>query len=210
VLAQVAEGLARRPASAGAPMGLARLRGGLLLPYHLGRATTYCALGAAAGGASAFVVRSSGFSWVLAAFLVAAAVLFLVQGLRGLGLWFGGGTRAGGVAGWVGLQLARRLGPLFRNPVGPAGYLLGVALGFLPCGFLYAALATAAGSGGALAGGLAMAAFVAGTVPPLVVVGTLGAAAGAGWTGVMRALAPALYLVNGGLLLLAAWHAAAG
>jgi uncharacterized protein len=43
--------------------------------------------------------------------------------------------------------LARFVQPLFADPRGFRGWALGLALGFLPCGFLYSALAAAAGSG---------------------------------------------------------------
>ena len=44
---------------------------------------------------------------------------------------------------------------------------LGLLLSALPCGLLYAALAAAAASGSALAGGLALLAFVDRTMPAL-------------------------------------------
>jgi sulfite exporter TauE/SafE len=43
--------------------------------------------------------------------------------------------------------------------------------GFLPCGWLWAFVVTAAGTGGALKGAAVMTAFWAGTVPALVAVG---------------------------------------
>ena len=64
---------------------------------------------------------------------------------------------------------------------GDNGYLLGLALGFLPCGFLYAALATSAASGSPLWGALAMLAFGAGTAPALVALGVVGQVAGRRW-----------------------------
>ena len=60
---------------------------------------------------------------------------------------------------------------LLAAPTGWRGVRLGLLLSALPCGLLYAALAAAAGAGSALAGGLAMFAFVLGTVPALVAVG---------------------------------------
>jgi sulfite exporter TauE/SafE len=69
-------------------------------------------------------------------------------------------------------QVAR---DLMADPRGWRGYALGVALGFLPCGFLYAALAAASAAGGAAAGAVAMAAFALGTAPGLAVAGWAGA-----------------------------------
>ena len=54
------------------------------------------------------------------------------------------------------------------------GYPLGLILGFLPCGLIYAALAASAGTGSAFSGAIAMAAFGLGTVPGLVAVGFAG------------------------------------
>ena len=81
-------------------------------------------------------------------------------------------------------------------PTGPAAYLLGLALGLLPCGFLYAALVVAAASGGGGFGALAMLAFGAGTVPGLVAVGL----AGRGLHRAIAAIAPVLMLCNAALL----------
>ena len=97
-------------------------------------------------------------------------------------------------------RLTDRLG---RTGLG-GGYLLGVALGFLPCGFLYAALAAAAASASAPGGALAMLAFGLGTIPALVVVGIAGQTAGQRWQRGMAMIAPVVLLANAVLLLLLA------
>jgi hypothetical protein len=51
-------------------------------------------------------------------------------------------------------------------------FLLGLMLGFLPCGLSYAAFARALPSGGAAAGGALAAAFALGTLPGLLLIGT--------------------------------------
>ena len=187
-----------------------RLSGGLLLPYHLGRATTYVLLGALAGGLGRAVLALTQFRWVLAAFLMLAALLFAAQAIPALKarLLPGSSSLLGGGAGRL---LGRVAGPLLRRPGGggPRGYALGVALGFLPCGFLYAALAAAAGTGGAPAGALAMAGFVLGTVPILVAVGASGAAAAQRWRRAASVVATPLLLLNAALLVAAAIRTAA-
>src|SRR5204863_2024715 len=80
------------------------------------------------------------------------------------------------------------------------GLLLGLALGFLPCGFLYAALAAASASGGPAAGALAMVTFGLGTVPSLVAVGIAGQAVGRRWHRAAASVAPAVMLLNAVLL----------
>lgn len=85
-----------------------------------------------------------------------------------------------------------------------SGIRLGLLLGFLPCGFLYAALAAAASSQDGLTGALGMAAFGAGTVPALLVVGLVGHAAGRRWQAAIASVAPFLLVVNAALLTLLA------
>lgn len=102
----------------------------------------------------------------------------------------------------------RLLDVLFRNPVGWRGWVLGMCLGFLPCGFLYAALAVAASSSSALNGAMAMASFTAGTALPLMAVGLVGHVAGTRWKNLTIRSAPWLLTANAGMLLLMAWKAA--
>ncbi len=177
-------------------LGIERLKGLLLAPYHLGRATSYVALGAAFGAIGGAVASLPGLRQLLAVFLVVAAVLFVLQA-------FGRAPAAGGALGaWIG----SRVRPLLAAPTGLRGYALGVALGFLPCGFLYGAFAAAAGSGDALRGAAAMSGFVAGTLPALLVVQVAGAMAARRWRAALGALAPLLMLFNAAALLMIAWR----
>ncbi len=175
---------------------LQRLGGAALAPYHLGRATTYAALGAAAGGLAGVVADLPAFRWLLALMLALASGFFLAQAFGRAGAW---------LERWLprppATALAGATRPLAADPRGLRGYGLGVALGFLPCGLLYGALAAAAGAGSAAAGALAMLAFTAGTVPALVAVGWLGAFAAKRFARATVALAPALMLLNAAILL---------
>jgi sulfite exporter TauE/SafE len=138
-----------------------RLTGALLVPYHLGRFTTYTALGALAGGATAVFASLEMFGWLSAILLIVAAGLLAAQAL-------GMAVNAASPATTL---LARLAGPLSASRTALARYGLGVILGFLPCGLLYAALAAAAGTGSVVSGAIAMACFALGTVPALVAVG---------------------------------------
>ena len=138
-----------------------RLTGALLVPYHLGRFTTYTALGALAGGATAVFASLEVFGLLSAILLAAAAVLLAAQA-------FGMVVNAASPATNL---VARLAGPLSASRSAGARYGLGVVLGLLPCGLLYAALAAAAGTGSVLSGAIAMACFALGTVPALVAVG---------------------------------------
>lgn len=190
VLAQTASGAGEGPM-------LRRLGAGALPAYHLGRLTTYVALGALAGGLGGAALERTGLRWVLAGLLGLAAILFLLQGLKGV-------VAPGKFGAALATRYAGIVAPLLRqarpDPSPFGSYRLGVALGCLPCGFLYAALAAAAATGGALAGGMAMAAFALGTVPSLAAVGVVGAFAAERWRSLARVLASPLFLVNAATL----------
>lgn len=173
-----------------------RLKGGLLLPYHLGRATTYAALGALAAGLFGLMPDPRVAGIVGAALLVLAAIGFVGYALPRLGLRL---PLAASPA-WAGL-VERVAKPLFARPVGARGYLLGVALGFIPCGLVYAALAAAASSGSALAGFAGMLGFALGTMPALIGVGIMGGWAAARFRSASGKILPLLYLANAAFLL---------
>lgn len=204
VLGQVADRLAALPAARICER--TRLSSALLLPYHAGRLTTYAGLGALAASLGAAAGRQPWFGALSAALLLTGALLFLLH-----------------AAGRLWPSLRRGLPALERAPRGWAklfgaatrridrtrwsgGLLLGLALGFLPCGLIYAALAIAAAAGDAAHGALAMLAFGLGTVPTLVSVGLAGHLAGRRWYRLPQRLAPAIMLGNAALLLLLAWE----
>ncbi|HTI81678.1 MAG TPA: sulfite exporter TauE/SafE family protein [Acetobacteraceae bacterium] len=186
VLGQVADGLARMPAARLCEWR--RITNGALLPYHLGRLTTYAGLGALAGFGAG---RLPWFGTISAALLLLGATLFLLH----VGRILPGLERAPATWNLFVTCVARRAG---------GGYPLGIALGFLPCGFLYAALATAASSGNPLLGAAAMLAFGLGTAPALIAVGIAGQAAGRRWQRGIAIAAPTVMVLNATLLLVLA------
>ncbi len=203
VLSQVTSRLEGVPASSMSEFS--RLKGAALAPYHLGRLTTYSALGAAAALLSGGIIQVSGFKYLATALLVFAGLFFLGYAAKMLGLGlpgFGSSGKLGPLAGAVS-SLAR---PLFSRPLGWRGYLLGMALGFIPCGLLYGALAAASSTADPLAGFMAMAAFSMGTMPALLVVGISGHVALGRWRSTLTWIAPILLIVNGGFLLIMAWR----
>lgn len=175
-----------------------RLTGAALAPYHLGRLTTYAVLGAIAGGLADTAMRLTGYTWLSSGLLLIAAAIFAGYALGRLTGWSAGGKASG--ASPFAETIGRVARPLFARPTGMRGYGLGVALGFLPCGLLYAALSAAAASGGAFAGGAAMAAFALGTIPALFAVGFASRVAGQQWRGLATRALPVILLINAATL----------
>ena len=136
--------------------------------YNLGRISTYTVLGALAGllGASLDLVAVRNLSlW----FLAVANLLVICIGI--------GSIFALSLINLASLDTAGArsfTAPLRWALAGEGasrGYPLGLILGFLPCGLVYAPLAVAAGSGEILKGASIMAAMGFGTLPVLLLFG---------------------------------------
>lgn len=139
--------------------------------YHGGRLVSYLLLGLAAGALGAALDLGGMFFGLQRVALASAGVLMILAGLVLLGRQ--AGLRVKSVAPPRRLQeLLRRMQTLaLRQQPQKRALLVGLFSTFLPCGWLYAFVVVAAGTGSALGGVVAMAAFWAGTVPVLAVVG---------------------------------------
>lgn len=184
----LAVGLPARGASAG-------VRLVHVVTYHMGRIATYALLGLVAGAAGS-AIALAGLGRVLA---VAGGVLLVAAALGpGLlrrqyswtGAWIGAAARAGALArGWqAGHPLAGRFGA-------------GLANGLLPCGLVYAALATALASGSVGGAVLTMTAFGAGTVPALAALSLSAAHLSIEWRRRLSRVAPIGLAIVGVLLI---------
>lgn len=166
--------------------GWSRMRAAALPGYHIGRAITYAAFGMIAGGAAEGFARVTELGWPRALFVGVAAVLLVVGSL-------GGGARLHlpGTQGMVGRMAGLVPGPGFAGDL-----MTGVALGFLPCGLVLAALTASVSAGGAREGALSMATFALGTAVPLVLLGGAGAVAARRWRERLRRMTLPLLALN--------------
>ncbi|MFC4349483.1 sulfite exporter TauE/SafE family protein [Kordiimonas lipolytica] len=159
---------------------LKRAAGGLLLPYHLGRMTTYMILGTLAASLSGYLFEIPVQRTITVSLLCLAAVLFLAAAFPGMK------TRVwppvlGRFLGRMGAMVGRAARPFFEAPSVFHRYALGVILGFLPCGLLAAALTAVAATAEPLAAAMAMGAFCVGTMPALFLIGSGGRFARKRW-----------------------------
>lgn len=144
------------------------------LAYHAGRILTYSVLGVLAGIAGAMlglVGRLAGFSHILG---LVVGGLMIVAGISLFGL-----IPANVLQGKllrIPSSFFRRVARLLSAPGPKNRFLLGLALGFLPCGLIYAALLKAMSAGSAVAGAFSMLAFGLGTSLALLVLGMFSSA----------------------------------
>jgi uncharacterized protein len=134
------------------------------LAYGLGRLAAYLGLGVVAGALGAAVDLAGDLAAVgRLAMLVAGAAMLVWGGLalaRALGWRRGGGGSAGATRPM--LLAIRRRRPAVR------GALVGLLTAALPCGWLYAFVVVAAGTGSPPGGAAVMAVFWLGGVPALL------------------------------------------
>jgi sulfite exporter TauE/SafE len=148
--------------------------------YHLGRITTYTAVGAIMGGLGQMLAGAAtgGSAGSLGGVALIKAVLWLVAAAL---LMLFGVTRLGVIRepGWLTALSPERI-PGFKgalkgateHPGTAVFYFLGMILGFLPCGLSYGAFAQALGTGNAAQGTLLVLSFSVGTMPGLILLGT--------------------------------------
>jgi sulfite exporter TauE/SafE len=140
--------------------------------YSGGRLITYAVFGLAAGAVGAALDLAGSLAGLQRVAAIVAGVAMIVWGLlallqvRGVRV-FSHGSGDGRFARLFrkGFSLVSDKPPVARAAV------VGLLSGFLPCGWLWAFVVTAAGTGSALAGAAVMTAFWAGTVPALLAVG---------------------------------------
>ena len=154
----------------------ARRRGGRALAhaaYSAGRLLAYAALGAIAGALGGALDLAGALVGVQRVATLLAGILIVLWGAAALVEALGGHfPRLGSphTLGWVlggGMRLVAAWPPSART------FVTGLLAAVLPCGWLWAFVVTAGGTGSASAGALVMAVFWAGTLPMLAGVGLL-------------------------------------
>ena len=144
----------------------------LLLPYHFGRLTTYIFLGVLATIIATPITAIPALQIISPILLIIAGVIFIASAFsivlprKILSLNFG----LCGAPNWI-IQKITLLLP--QNSL-LNGYLLGIILGFLPCGLVYAAIIAVAATSDILLAFLGMAAFALGTMPVLMIISASG------------------------------------
>lgn len=138
------------------------------LVYSAGRVFTYAFLGAV-GGFIGIYLSQYGTTLVSAqrVFSMLAGLIMILVGASVLGLFRLGWFRSIGLS-----ELAAPMFARFLNTRGWGGFFLaGLANGFLPCGLVYAILATAVAAQDMGKGAIIMVAFGTGTIPAMVAIG---------------------------------------
>jgi sulfite exporter TauE/SafE len=169
------------------------------LSYNAGRITIYMLLGAlagAAGGGIGMLGRMAGLASGARIFAGACMILAAVFMI--------GFTPSNGLVNiqrhGITARFSRLIGRLLLAP--GRKFRLGLMLGFLPCGLIYAALLKAMESASAISGALNMLAFGLGTMVALLAVGMASSFAGARWRGRWTNRLAAASIAAAGLLFL--------
>jgi sulfite exporter TauE/SafE len=156
--------------AAGSPGGRPNGLGGHAA-YNAGRLVSYLTLGALAGALGAAFDRAGALAGVSRLAAIVAGSLMVAWGaatilaLRGIRVPL---PRAGGA---VQRHFAGVLATLRGRPVAVRAAATGLLTTLLPCGWLYAFVATAGGSGSPVGGALVMLFFWAGTLPVMLTLG---------------------------------------
>ena len=158
------------------------------LLYNTGRLTTYCFFGGLAGALGQVICTQKGAE--VAPLLngsldVAQRSLAIVAGLLMIAMasQFFGVLRVSHrlKIGFASSSFAMSLRTLLTARSRAAPLAFGVINGFLPCPLVYAFIAQAASTAGALSGFLVMAAFGLGTFPAMLMMGGVGWAVAPAW-----------------------------
>lgn len=179
---------------------IGRLSSILLLPYHFGRLTTYVALGVLANLFLSYAFPVSFARQAISSVLLGlAGLIFLVQSIPFLAGYFPFLLRFHlplplGAIQRISARLLEKNSPISL-------YLVGIILGFIPCGLVMGALLAVATLDDPIKAALGMAAFAAGTIPSLILVAVGGKALATKWPTKFALLSQWVIVLNGIVLI---------
>ena len=167
--------------------------------YNVGRLLAYVSLGLAAGALGLGVEAAGARAGIQQGAAIVAGLLMIAWGAHAL--LAAGGVRVAGPA--VPLSLQQAMGRVVlsvrTSPPVARAFVTGLATALLPCGWLWAFVITAAGTGTPLAAAGMMAVFWTGTLPMMLAVGA-GARRLSGRFGARLPIASAVVVIVLGVL----------
>lgn len=139
--------------------------------YSAGRLAAYAALGAFAGAFGSLIDRTAAWAGITRAAAIVSGAVIALWGLHAFLTAIG--ARVGRLEPPAIFRrlLGRAMGTAAGRPPLARAAILGIGTALLPCGWLYAFVATAAGTASAFLGALVMAVFWAGTLPAMLAFG---------------------------------------
>ena len=139
--------------------------------YNLGRLGSYAMLGLLAGAAGAGLDRAGAVAGSARPARLVAGGLLILWGLATLLATLGVRVPALAVPPRLASRVASALRAVQSRPPMARGLAIGALSAALPCGWLYAFVATSAAAGSAAGGALVMTAFWFGTLPMMAAIG---------------------------------------
>lgn len=155
----------------GANTGESKIKPTLHIAYNLGRLATYTLLGAVCGAIGAMVNLGGSIVGVQRLAAALAGGMLVIFGVGAALQTLGVRLPQMPVPGPLKRAVAHGQGHAMRMPPVWRATTIGLLTTLLPCGWLYAFAATAAGTASPFWGAATMAVFWAGTLPVLVAVG---------------------------------------
>ena len=159
------------------------------LLYNFGRIVTYMILGLIIG-LLGFSIAIKGFQNELS-FIAGISIILFV-------LFAKGNKHSANISGFLGkltFNLKQHFKKLFGNGSRMSLFSIGLLNGFLPCGFVYLALAGALATGTYAGGMMYMGLFGLGTFPAMFAVSIAGHFIGAGFQKYMRKASPIIAII---------------
>lgn len=172
-----------------------KLSGIALLPYHFGRMTTYIFMGVIATLLSKQIIGSAVQQFLAVVFLFIAGVIFISSAAPKISFWQNIFTSA--ISSGVGNIIGGLAKPLFNNNNVVKRYILGVLLGFLPCGLIFAMLMIVSTTGSIFTAIIGISLFTIGTLPSMMFVGFGSQLAYNKWPNAMKTIARTIMVFNG-------------